>query len=241
MQFDSGHLYHIYNQGNNRQKIFLERENYLFFLRKIQKHILPFADILAWCLMPNHFHLMVHVNQVEVDERIITPSATLSRARSSLAITTPSRTRSRLEEPIPSPTQSRTRSNAKMSFNKSIGIMLASYTRAINKQQNWSGSLFRSETKATCLTEVNGISPGWITKMGITEFIVDNPNIEYPNVCFNYILHNPVKDGLVKRPEDWEFSSYSDFIGIRKGKLINMDRIQEFGLNLSGAASPGAT
>jgi putative transposase len=224
MQFDSGHLYHIYNQGNNRQKIFLERENYLFFLRKIQKHVLPFADILAWCLMPNHFHLLVHVNHVEV-EMEMTPSATLSR------------TRSRLEGPFPNITQSRTRNNkAKlMSFNKSIGIMLASYTRAINNQQNWSGSLFRSGTKAVCLTEVNGISPSWITEMGITEFIVDNSDIEYPNVCFNYILYNPVKDRLVKRPEDWEFSSFSDFIGTRKGKLVNKDRIQEFGLNISCA------
>lgn len=209
MQFETGHLYHIYNQGNNRQKIILDRENYLFFLRKIQKHILPFADILAWCLMPNHFHLMVHVNQVEVE---LTPGATPSRARSSSAVTTPSRARN------------------EMSFNKSIGIMLASYTRAINKQQDWSGSLFRSETKAVCLTEVNGISPGWITNMGITEFTDNDPDVQYPNVCFSYILYNPVKDGLVQRPDDWEFSSYSDFIGTRKGNLINRNRIKEFGL-----------
>lgn len=224
MQFDSGHLYHIYNQGNNRQKIFLDRENYLFFLRKIHKHVLPFADVLAWCLMPNHFHLMVHVNQVEVDERIITPSATLSRARSSLEV---------IPE-IPGPTQSRARNTGTklMSFNKSIGIMLASYTRAVNKQQNWSGSLFRSETKAVCLTEVNGISPGWITNMGITEFTNNDPDIQYPNVCFNYINFNPVKDGMIGKPEDWEFSSYPDFIGIRKGSLINRNRIQEFGLQI---------
>jgi len=49
MNFEPGNLYHIYNQGNNRQKIFFSRENYLFFLNKIKKHILPHADILAWC------------------------------------------------------------------------------------------------------------------------------------------------------------------------------------------------
>ena len=110
--------------------------------------------------------------------------------------------------------------------------MLASYTRAINKQQDWTGSLFRCETKAYCLTEVKGLSHNWISDMGITQFIIDNPDKEYPNVCFNYILKNPVKDGFVKRAEDWEFSSYLDFMGIRKGKLINRDRIWEFGLNL---------
>jgi putative transposase len=223
MQFDTGHLYHIFNQGNNRQKVFLNRENYHFFLRKIQKHVLPFADVLAWCLMPNHFHLMVYVNHVEIESTPSpTPSPTLSRTRSQMEV-------------IPSPTPNRTRNTESMSFNKSIGIMLASYTRAINKQQDWSGSLFRSETKAICLTDINGISPNWITKMGITEFIVENQEIEYPNVCFNYILYNPVKDRLVKRPEDWEFSSFLDLINIRKGNLINRDRIQEFGLNISGS------
>jgi len=200
MQFESNHLFHIFNQGNNRQKIFFERENYLFFLQKIRVHVMPFADILAWCLMPNHFHLMVYVNQVEIPE--ISPGATQSRTRT------------------------------KISFNQSLGIMLASYTRAINKQQDWTGSLFRCETKAVCLTDPKGISPNWITEMGVTRFIVDNPEKEYPNVCFNYILKNPVKDGLVKRTEEWEFSSYSDFMGIRNGKLINRNRIQEFGLNL---------
>ncbi len=41
MYFESGGIYHIYNQGNNRQVIFYNRKNYLFFLRKIRTHILP--------------------------------------------------------------------------------------------------------------------------------------------------------------------------------------------------------
>lgn len=66
MVFEEGHLYHLFNQGNNREQIFYSRENYLFFLNKIQQHILPHADILAWCLMPNHFHLMIYVNTVKI-------------------------------------------------------------------------------------------------------------------------------------------------------------------------------
>jgi putative transposase len=213
MQFEQGHLYHLYNQGNNRRKIFFDRENYLFFLRKIQRHVIPFADILAWCLMPNHFHLMVHINHIEVDEQLviipggtIIPSATTSRHRNS-------------------PTRN-------MSFNKSIGIMLASYTRAINKQQDWSGSLFRSETKAVCLTEIKGISPECFINMGITQFVKSDPDLEYPNTCFNYILNNPVKDRLVNRRDEWEFSSYSELMGIGERRLINKSRIDEFGLRL---------
>lgn len=64
MQFEESFIYHIYNQGNNQQKTFFNKENYMFFLKKIKTHITPYADILAWCLMPNHFHLMVLVNKI---------------------------------------------------------------------------------------------------------------------------------------------------------------------------------
>jgi len=40
--------------------------------------------------------------------------------------------------------------NKTRSFQQYIGLMLASYTRAINKRNNWSGSLFRKQTKAIC-------------------------------------------------------------------------------------------
>jgi len=70
MQFETSNIYHIYNQGNNRQPIFFNRENYLFFLKKMKENLLPYADILAWCLMPNHFHWMVYVREVEISRRL---------------------------------------------------------------------------------------------------------------------------------------------------------------------------
>ena len=50
MIFEQGNLYHIFNQGNNRQRIFFNRANYLFFLEKIKRHVLPFADMLAYSI-----------------------------------------------------------------------------------------------------------------------------------------------------------------------------------------------
>jgi len=160
--------------------------------------------------MPNHFHLLVHVNAIEVNERLV------ARAQSGCDFESPPDSCSR-----------------RMSFNKSIGIMLASYTRAINKQKGWSGSLFRKETKAICLTQPNGISPAWFTDFGVTRINSTNHLKEYPNVCFNYILNNPVKAGLVKRPEEWEYSSCREITGNDNNILINITRIKEYGLEIN--------
>src|SRR4051812_13701230 len=61
MLFTPNEVYHIYNRGNNQQRIFFNEQNYLFFLRKINNQIKPISDILCWCLMPNHFHIMINV------------------------------------------------------------------------------------------------------------------------------------------------------------------------------------
>ena len=61
MHFEENYTYHIYNRSN--QTVFKTRENYLFFLRKVRGYILPYSDILAWCLMPNHFHFMLSPNK----------------------------------------------------------------------------------------------------------------------------------------------------------------------------------
>jgi putative transposase len=200
MHFEKGNLYHIYNQGNNRQKIFFSRENYIFFLQKIKTHILPFADILAFCLMPNHFHLMVEVNEVEVGVGIKTGGATQSR--------TPSFN----------------------TFQKSIGILLASYTRAINKQNNSTGSLFRAKTKAECLNLFKPIAPAYFNTSSGTIINIEKPEFQYPLVCFNYIHQNPVKANMVKEPAAWEFSSARDYAGLRESGIVNLEKARELGL-----------
>lgn len=206
MQFQKGHLYHIYNQGNNRQDIFFERDNYLFFLKKVRTHFLPYCDILAYCLMPNHFHFMVRVKTY--DDAI--GSATQSRA------------------PNPIFNQALNNRQAENDFNKSIGIMLASYTRAINKRFERTGSLFRQKTKANCVSCSNGLSPSFIqTELGALLKVCDSLQ-QYPQVCFNYIHQNPVKARLVKNREDWEFSSARDYLGLRKGNLVNIKLCAEY-------------
>jgi putative transposase len=58
-----GNYYHIYNRGNNGIDIFLENENYYHFLRLYTKYIEPVAETFAWCLLKNHFHILVRIKE----------------------------------------------------------------------------------------------------------------------------------------------------------------------------------
>ncbi len=78
-------FYHIYNRGNNRQTIFFEQDNYLYFLQDIKRYVLPAADIIAYCLMPTHYHLMVRVKQTSGVSK--TPEVSSGMMRLSISYT----------------------------------------------------------------------------------------------------------------------------------------------------------
>ena len=59
-----GKYYHIFTRGNNREDIFLEERNYRHFLQLYAKHIMPIADTYAYCLLRNHFHLLVRIKDL---------------------------------------------------------------------------------------------------------------------------------------------------------------------------------
>ncbi|MGB0881550.1 MAG: transposase [Vicingaceae bacterium] len=170
MKFEENNIYHIYNRGNNHASIFFDEENYLFFLQKLKKELTPYCKILAYCLMPNHFHLMVWVGDLETR-----PTAQSGRTGSDI-------------------------------FSRKTGTLLSSYTRVINKQQNRTGSLFQQKTKAKCLTQSGE---------------------NYPKICFHYIHQNPLRAKLVTKMEDWEFSSFKDYVALRNGTLAEIKFCKE--------------
>lgn len=52
--------HHLYNRGTNKAAIFYERENYLYFLRRMKYYADRYKiKILSYCLMPNHFHIFL--------------------------------------------------------------------------------------------------------------------------------------------------------------------------------------
>jgi len=171
MHFEEDYTYHIYNRSN--ELIFIEKINYLYFLEKLRELILPYVNIFAYCLLPNHFHLMLSVKGSGVS--IVTESH---------------------------------RPNTQI-LSKQIGLLLSSYTQAINKRFNRKGSLFAHKTKAKQLNNFG-----------------DFRNIHQQNyslICFNYIHNNPISAGLVEKLIDWEFSSYKEYLGLREKILVNKE------------------
>ena len=63
MHFTPNEIYHVYNRGNDKQTIFFNDNNYIFFLNKVRKEWKPYCEILSYCLMPNHFHFMLVPNE----------------------------------------------------------------------------------------------------------------------------------------------------------------------------------
>jgi putative transposase len=171
-------FYHIYNRGNNKQLIFFNDNNYFFFLKKLREQISPCADIICYCQMPNHFHLIIRANEKTVAERISFGGKPMQE------------------------------------FAYRIGILLSSYTQAINNQNKTTGSLFQQKTKAKILCEE-----------------VEGKKEDYLEKCFFYVLNNPFAAGLVLSLNDWPYSSYLDYIELRNGSLCNKEILfQQTGL-----------
>src|SRR6187401_3296816 len=58
-----GQFYHVYNRGNNKENIFIDHHNYNYFLQKYKLHIFPIAETFAYCLLKNHFHILLRIRE----------------------------------------------------------------------------------------------------------------------------------------------------------------------------------
>jgi REP element-mobilizing transposase RayT len=66
--------YHIYNRGVAKGNIFFKPSHWSFFLRRLTDYFQPdLADILAYCLMPNHFHLLIFIKCEDFSHQVMHP------------------------------------------------------------------------------------------------------------------------------------------------------------------------
>ena len=175
MHLTSNEFYHIYNRGNNKHPIFFNHENYLFFIKKLRTQLLPVSSIISYCLMPNHFHLIVMAKEAGLIERPTFGGKSMHE------------------------------------FSYRLGILLSSYSQAINKQNKTIGSLFQQKTRSKHLYEnVNGRKESYL------------------EACFFYVHQNPLEAGLVTELNKWPYSSYPDYAGLRNGSLCDKELFYKY-------------
>ncbi|MFC1621825.1 transposase [Patescibacteria group bacterium] len=71
--YEPGGIYHVFNRGVDKTNIFLSEDDYKYFLYLLERYLLPpnkfnayrvknyhnRIDLLAYTLMPNHYHLLI--------------------------------------------------------------------------------------------------------------------------------------------------------------------------------------
>ncbi len=146
---EKDNYYHIFNRGINGCTIFNSDENKRYFLELAGKHLTKKASISAFCLLNNHYHLLIKVNSDTVE---------ITQALSNL-------------------------------FN--------AYSKAFNKQNNRTGSLFEKHFKRKS---------------------VDSEDYFKTVIC--YIHRNPIKNW-----EHYTFSSYHHYIEDKTPEYFKLDKI----------------
>lgn len=63
MHFNPSQTYHVYNKAGAGKSIFYSEANYEYFMQQMKTYLTPISEILAYCLMPGNFHLLVHTTE----------------------------------------------------------------------------------------------------------------------------------------------------------------------------------
>ena len=68
----ASHYYHVYNRGCNREDIFIVEDNYRYLLQQIKRILADSSvGIIAYCLMPNHYHFFLRSDSEDAISRFI--------------------------------------------------------------------------------------------------------------------------------------------------------------------------
>jgi len=209
-KLEPGRFYHIYNRANGSERMFRNNENYKYFLRRYKKYIDPIVKTYAYCLMPNHFHLLVQVRDEgelwdAYEEKLRSvPGPNLPKAPSEHSAHSNLRDFRNLVD-LKFGTLEGRRVGLSQYISKQFANFFSSYTQAYNKMYKRKGSLFIKNFNRLPITTQSQLQRTAI-----------------------YIHQNPVKAKMAIYPEDWKFSSYRELISNDPSWLMKQECIELF-------------
>jgi REP element-mobilizing transposase RayT len=73
--------YHIYNRSNGKELIFKYAEDANEFLKRFSELVAPYCDVLAYCLMSNHFHFVLYCKPIDevLKERVAKENSNMAK------------------------------------------------------------------------------------------------------------------------------------------------------------------
>jgi len=200
--------YHIFNHANGFENVFRKAENYRYFLEKYRLYISPIAETYAWCLMPNHFHLVVRIRKRNVIEKLILNSnsnSTFSKVRPFSSAPTLHNVQpfSNVQNFGKGEVEKNSISNAAIEkyLSKQFANLFSCYTQSFNKMYQRMGSLFIKNFKREA--------------------------IENKRHFFNAIIYthrNPIHHRFRDRFEEWDYSSFFEIIHNRS-EIVEVDKL----------------
>lgn len=109
-------IYHVFTRAIGNEKLYLSEGNYFYFLQKLKQHIAGVAQVYAYSLLPNHFHLLVKIRPAtEIIEHYIE---------------------------VKKKPYIEAESNLSEFIMERFGNLLNAYTKALNKMYKRKGNLF---------------------------------------------------------------------------------------------------
>ena len=141
---EPGKYYHIYNRGINGTNLFNESENYQYFLRLYEKFIEPVTETYVWCLLKNHFHLLLRIKGLdEINEELLYQTTNLSGFENPKG----------LQTEIPENSETKSRSTNFIVTNQ-FSRFFNTYAKAFNKRYGRTGSLFEKPFERKCVKNI---------------------------------------------------------------------------------------
>ena len=208
--FEEDGIYHIYNRTNNKEKLFLSDDNRSFFLKRYKEILSPFTDTYCWCLLPNHFHLLI---KVKSEDAII--AYLQSKTETELTLTERKFLVQRVANlsKVGNPGQQFANSkidNPAITFSQLIEQtfkrFFQSYALAFNKQHDRQGNLFYKPFKRVKIEKDTQFTMATI-----------------------YIHANAAKHKLVKDFTKYAWSSWHSIISNQPSLLLREEIIDWFG------------